>query len=66
MPELPRYVSAQTILTQYLDIGRRTLERWLSDPRSGFPRPAIKRGARTRLWRRADIEQWLKGQEVQA
>lgn len=64
MSELPRYVSARKIREHYLDIGERTLWRWIADPSKAFPKPAISMGGKTRLWKRADVEKWLEQHEA--
>jgi predicted DNA-binding transcriptional regulator AlpA len=51
-----RLVSAVR-LALALDVSRRSIERWMNDPGSEFPRP-IKLGRRN-FFHRAAVERWL-------
>ena len=43
-----------------LNIGKRTLERWLSSGQ--FPRPDIKAGKKISLWRPRTVQAWIETQ----
>ncbi len=51
-----RLVSAVKLALE-LDVSKRSIERWMNDPGSEFPRP-IKLGRRN-FFERAAVERWL-------
>lgn len=50
-----RLLPIRQLLSRY-SVSDRTIDRWLADPRVGFPQPIVIQ--RRRFWRLADIEQF--------
>jgi excisionase family DNA binding protein len=47
-------------VARVLNIGKRTLERWLSSGR--FPRPDIQVGPKICLWRPSTVQRWIEAE----
>jgi predicted DNA-binding transcriptional regulator AlpA len=57
---IPALLTKALIRRNYLPVGERTLDRWISS--GTFPRPDIAIGGKVRYWKRETVEAWIDAQ----
>lgn len=57
-PELPALLTKSLILSHFIPVGVRTLDRWIAAKE--FPAAEIAKGAKLRFWRRETVENWIE------
>ena len=53
----PHKLMSTAKVTKLLDVSGSSIDRWLADPKMGFPKPIVL--SRNRYWREVEIRTWI-------